>query len=395
VTTEPRRTNDLVVVGLGGIGSAALWWAASRRGLRVVGIEQFGLDHPHGASDDVSRIIRRSYHRPDYVRLTRRAYETWAEIEALTGERIVTTTGGLDLFPPGAAIDAADYIAAMTAESVPFERLDVATIARRWPQWRLPDDTLGLYQADSGIVDPTVANRAHRRLAVEAGATIRTDARVTAIRTAGDEHIVELADGGALAAGSVVIATDAWTNELLADSFGWDLPLTITQEQVAWFEVAEPADYDPERFPIWIWMDDPSFYGFPTHAAPGPKIGQDVGGRDVTPANRTFEPDGDALARLDAFKARHLPGIGGRVRAKTCLYTLTPDRDFVVDTVPGAVGVVVVLGAAHGYKFASVLGRIAVELALDRETPSAPEIDQFRIDRPALRERNAVTRFLV
>jgi sarcosine oxidase len=142
-------------------------------------------------------------------------------------------------------------------------------------------------------------------------------------------------------------------------------------------------------------MDDPSFYGFPTHAAPGPKIGQDVGGAEVTPATRTHEPDPGALARLDAFRARHLPALGGRLRAKTCLYTLTPDRDFVVDTIPGCREVAVVLGAAHAFKFASVLGRIAVELALDGETQSAAEIAAFGIDRPALSEPAAVTRFLI
>jgi len=394
MSATSSSTYDIVVVGLGGIGSASACWAASRPGVRVLGLEQFALDHPHGASDDVSRIIRLSYHRPDYVRLARRAYATWAEIEDLTGVRIVTRTGGLDFFPPGSAIASADYADSMTVVGVPFDALETGEVARRWPQWRIPDDTLTLYQADSGIADPSVANAAHRRLAMEAGASLREHARVTAIRDIGGELAVETAAGDRISAGRVILATDAWTNDLLA-SLDIELPLTVTQEQVAWFEPADPAAYAPERFPIWIWMDDPSFYGFPTHAAQGPKIGQDVGGREVTPATRTYDPDPDALARLDAFRDRHLPGLGGRVRAKTCLYSLTPDRDFVLDLVPDHPGVVVVLGAAHAYKYASVMGRIAVELALDGATGSAEDIEAFTIERTALRDRNRVARFLV
>jgi sarcosine oxidase len=385
---------DLVVVGLGGIGSAVACWAAARPGIRVLGLEQFAFDHPHGASDDVSRIIRVSYHRPDYVRLARRAYATWAEVEVLAGVRIVTKTGGLDLFPPGAAIAADDYTAAMVSEGVPYDVLDTREVARRWPQWRLPADTMILHQADSGIVDPSVGNVAQRRLASDAGAILRDHVRVRAVRDVGGELTVETSAGDRIAAGRVILATDAWTNELLAplDS---DLPLTITQEQVAWFEPADAGAYGPERFPIWIWMDDPSFYGFPTHAAPGPKIGQDVGGREVTPTTRSYDPDPGALARLDAFRDRHLPGLGGRIRAKTCLYTLTPDRDFVVDRLPGHPGVVVVLGAAHAYKFASVLGKVAAELAMDGSTPSAGDIAAFAVDRPALVDLSAAPSFLI
>jgi sarcosine oxidase len=231
-------------------------------------------------------------------------------------------------------------------------------------------------------------------LAHSGGATLLERRRVLAIEDRGDELTIATDDGGSMSAGRVIVATDAWTSDLLASSFGLELPLTVTQEQVAWFDAAGEA-FDPARFPVWIWMDDPSFYGFPTHAAPGPKIGQDVGGREVTPATRSYDPDDEALARLDAFRNAHLPGLGGRLRAKTCLYTLTPDRDFIIDRLPDHPAVVVVLGAAHAYKFASILGRIAVELAIDGSTPSASDIVSFTIDRAALRDRNTVARYLV
>jgi sarcosine oxidase len=161
----------------------------------------------------------------------------------------------------------------------------------------------------------------------------------------------------------------------------------VTKEQVTYFACPDPADFAPNRFPIWIWQDEPCFYGFPTYGEAGPKVAQDVGGEVVTPATRTFERDDAAFRRVAGFMERHLPGaLGPPILTRTCLYTLTPDRDFVVDRLPEAPGVAVVLGAAHGFKYASVLGRVLTELAVDGDTPSAGEIGAFRIDRAALHE---------
>ena len=143
-------------------------------------------------------------------------------------------------------------------------------------------------------------------------------------------------------------------------------------------------------------MDDPSFYGFPTHREAGPKAAQDCGGSPVDPDRRTFERDEAAFRRVSEFLEGHLPGaLGPPIYTKTCLYTLTPERDFVVDRLPDQPGVAVVLGAGHGFKFASVLGRIAAELSTDGTTPSAPELGAFRIDRPILREVDPATSWMV
>jgi monomeric sarcosine oxidase len=389
------RTWDAIVVGLGGFGSAAAYWLARRLGSRVLGLERFELGHDRGASADHSRIIRLSYHRPDYIRLARRAYATWAELEADSGTRVVTPTGGLDLFPPGAAIPEADYTMSMLAEAVPFERLDAAAAMRRFPAWRLDDGTSVLYQADGGIADPFRANEAHRRRARELGASLVDQSRVVSLRDAGGEIAVATDDGTTHRAGHVVLAADAWTNDLLA-SFERRLPLTITREQVTYFEAAQPDAFAPDRFPIWIWMDDPCFYGFPAYGEPGPKAAQDVGGAETTGDARSFETNEPALARLTAFLDRHLPGMAAReLLTKTCLYTLTPDRDFVVDRLSDLPNVTVLLGAAHGFKYASVLGRIAAELAIDGTTPSAPDLAAFRIDRPILLENAPATSWLV
>ena len=391
-----RNEWDAIVVGLGAIGSGAAYWLSRRLGARVLGLEQFELGHSRGAGQDHSRIIRLSYHRPDYIRLAKRAYETWAEVEAESRTTIVTRTGGLDVAPREAAIPLSDYIESMTAESVPFEHLDGPEIARRWPQWRLGEEHHGLYQADAGIADPNRGNRAHQDLARRHGATLLEQSPVTRLRDHGEGTIeVQLADGSRHRAPQVVLAADAWTNDLL-DSFDRQLPLTIIQAQVTYFASRDPALFAPDRFPIWIWMDDPSFYGFPTYGEAGPKSAEDVGGDEVTPATRTYDRNEDGFARLTGFLERHLPDqIGPEILTKTCLYTLTPDRDFVLDRLPDHPGVLMALGAAHAYKFASVLGRILAELAVDGSTPSAADIERFRVDRPILLETNPVTSFLV
>jgi sarcosine oxidase len=307
----------------------------------------------------------------------------------------VTRTGGLDLFPSGAAIAEADYTASMTVEGVPFDRMDGAEVMRRFPPWRLDDGTVALHQADTGIADPYRANAAHQRRARELGATLLERTRVTGVRDAGGEVEVTTADGTTHRAGHVVIAADAWTNDLLA-SFGRRLPLTVTREQVTYFEPSNPIAFEPDRFPVWIWMDDPSFYGFPTYGEPGPKAAQDVGGAETTADGRDFEPDERAHERLTTFLDRRLPGMANRpLLTKTCLYTLTPDRDFVVDRLPELRAVTVLLGAAHGFKYASLLGRIAADLALDGATDAAGDIAAFGIDRPILLEEAPATSFLV
>ena len=389
-----RRDWRVIVVGLGGIGSGAAYWLARRFGPDVLGLEQFELGHANGASQDHSRIIRYSYHTAAYVRLALGAYDAWHALEAEAGQTLVVRTGGLDLWPPAAAIPMADYQASLAAVGVPFEELDEREVMRRWPVFRLDGGTRAIFQADGGLVAAARGNAAHQRLAREHGATLRERQRVTAVVPQPDGAVaVRLADRSTLHAQDVVLATDAWTADLLRP-LGVDLPLTVTQEQVTYFACLDPALFAPQRFPVWIWMDDPSFYGLPVFGEAGPKVGQDVGGRVVTTATRDFAPDEAAYARVRDFLAAHLPAaLGPPIRTRTCLYTLTPDRDFVLDQLPGAPHVLVMLGAAHAFKFASYLGRVAAELVADGRTDA--ELAPFAIDRPILRESRPATNFMV
>ncbi|MGH7536167.1 MAG: N-methyl-L-tryptophan oxidase [Gemmatimonadales bacterium] len=381
-----------IVLGLGGFGSAAAYWLSRRAGADVLGIEQFELGHVRGESQDHSRIIRLSYHTPGYVELAKHAFRAWAEVERDAGEQLVLRTGGLDLGPRVSAIPISNYTDSMTAAGVPFEPLDAGEIMRRWPQWRLDDGIHGVFQAESGIAMAARGNAAHVRMARAHGATLLDRTPVEGVRPAGGE--IEVTAGGTTyRCHRLVIAAGAWSNHALGQ-LGVTLPLRVTQEQVTYFASPRLADFQPDRFPIWIWMDDPCFYGFPAFGEPGPKAGQDAGGQEVTADTRTFEVDQPARQRVVSFLERYLPSaVGPIIYTKTCLYTLTPDRDFVIDTVPGTPEACVAIGGGHGFKFASLIGRILSELAIDGRTDR--DLTPFRIDRPILRMENPPRNYMV
>ncbi|HEU4917698.1 MAG TPA: N-methyl-L-tryptophan oxidase [Acidimicrobiia bacterium] len=380
------------VLGLGGIGSAAVYWASRRVGGDVLGVEQFGLGHVRGGSEDHSRIIRLSYHTPGYVELAKAAYLAWEEVEVDSGEPLVLTTGGLDLAPQDAAIGLEDYRASMSAAGVEFEELDAGGVMRRWPQWRLNDDVMALFQERSGIAMASRANSTHRRLAVEHGATLMDGSEVGSIREV-DGEVEMLVGGRPERVGSLIIAAGAWTAPLLA-GLGFRVPLQVTLEQVVYLDPRDLLQFHPSRFPIWIWMDEPSFYGFPVFGERAVKVAWDRCEILTDPETRSFQPRSDVTDAVSGFAARYLPGAAGPVRvAKTCLYTLTPDRDFIVDRVPGTENIYAVVGAGHAFKFASLLGKILVDLALDDATDH--DISPFRADRPILAEESPVRSYMV
>ncbi len=378
------RRVEVVVVGLGGLGSATAWQLA-RRGVDVVGLEQFELGHSRGASHDTSRILRRSYHAPQYVRFADEAYADWAQLSAAAGTDLVTVVGGVDLFPPDAAIPAAYYTDSMDACGVPFETLTAEDLAQRWPALSVPPGTIALSQADTAIVPAGLTTTTLHRLATAAGARLHGSTRVTGLTERADGTVEVVAGTTAYVADRVVLTADAWTNDLLAH-LGTSLPLTVTREQVTYFAPADPSRFGPDRLPVWIWMDDPSFYGFPTYDGLGTgswvKAAQDVGGAVTTADGRSFDTDDAALALLAEFATRLLPGVGDPVKTVTCLYTLPPDRDFVLGPLPGHPAVLVGLGAGHGFKFVPAFGRVLADLALEGATSS--DISAFAPDRPGL-----------
>ncbi len=379
------RDYDVIVAGLGALGSGAAYWLA-KRGARVLGLEQFEFGHARGSSHDWSRIIRKSYFSPAYVRLAIEAYAAWDSLEREAGERVVYKTGGLDVGPRDGAIPLSNYADSMEACGVSFEQLDAAEIRRRWPVWQIDDEIHGLFQPDSGVVAADRATDLLRRTATAHGATLREHVPILSMRDVDGEIEVE-AGGERYRAGKLVIAAGGWSDRALAH-FGVRIPFEVTKEQVLYFASRDLPGFAFGTFPIWIWMDDPSFYGFPVFGEPNAvKITQDAGGKPVDADTRGFEEDREMTARVTGFMERYLPSaLGEVVRMKTCLYALTPDRDFIIDTLPEHPNVSVTVGGGHAFKFASVIGRILSELALDGATPS--DISAFKIDRPILRLTN-------
>jgi sarcosine oxidase len=376
-----KRDYEYIVLGLGGLGSGAAYWLSRSVGAEVLGIEQFELGHVRGESQDHSRIIRLSYHTPEYVELAKLAYDAWSTLQRESGDQVWLKTGGLDFARRDSKIPLETYRNAMRACNVAYEDVDADEIMKRWPQFTLDDDIQGLYQEQSGIAMAARANAAHQKVARANGATLIDNTPVTNIIARGNEVAVETRDGN-FSCRKLVIAAGPWSNRALGH-LGIELPLEVTREQVTYFAAPRPDDFAPDRFPVWIWMDDPCFYGFPTFGEAGPKAAQDAGGKPVTADTRDFEPEPENLRGVEEFLSRYIPGaLGPIIYTKTCLYTLTPDRDFVIDTVPGHDNIAVAIGAGHAFKFASQIGRLLSELALTGT--STIDLSSFALDRQIL-----------
>jgi sarcosine oxidase len=391
VTPAVGGVVDHVVAGLGALGSAAAMELAGR-GHRVVGLDRFELGHSRGASHDTSRILRHSYHTPSYVRLTRQAYDDWGRLERAAGTDLVTRTGGLDLFPQQPAISPVDYIDSLDAVGIAYDLLDPVEVGERWPQLRLPEGTLALHQADAAIVPAGRGTRVMQEQARRHGADLRGSCPVTAVRDLGTRGVEVDTPGGVIHAGSLVVCADAWTDDVLGH-LGVHVPLEVTLEQVTYFAPSRPEDFAVGRLPLWIWIDDPSYYGFPCYGEPTVKAAQDCGGPVVDPETRGSDVDEGMQQRLAEHVRRLLPGSGEPVRSLRCQYTLTPDRDFVISPVPGHPAVVVGLGAAHGFKFAPTFGRLLADLA--EAGSSSTDLTPYRMDRPGLTDPDYRAHWLV
>ncbi|WP_018334768.1 N-methyl-L-tryptophan oxidase [Actinomycetospora chiangmaiensis] len=381
-------TYRAVVVGCGGLGSAALYRLASELGSGVLGLEQFEVGHVRGASQDHSRIIRLAQHQPQYAALASAAYKAWDEVEGESLQQLVTRTGGLvvedRVARRGAATGSRNiegYTAMFDRFGYAYEVLDADELVARWPQFRVTGGEQALYQPESGIVDAARANAVHLSLARAHGAEIRSNTPVRSIRPDGD-GVVVVTDSATVRADRVVVAADAWTNQVLADT-GRQLPLTVLREQVTYYSTPHLAEFAPSRFPVFMWHGAHNFYGFPVYGEVATKLGQHMGGEETTADGRSFVPDDARRARYAAFLDAHVPRfLGPELYSKTCLYTVPPDQDFVLDRLPEQPQIVVAIGAGHAYKFAALIGSLLADLALDR-TPAHP-IDAFALDRPAL-----------
>jgi sarcosine oxidase len=365
---------DAIIVGTGGIGSAALFQLA-RRGLRVLGIDRFPPAHDRGSSHGQTRMIRQAYfEHPDYVPLVLRAYALWAELEALCDRKLYHQVGLLQVGPADGQI-VPGVLASAARHGLPIERLSPGEVERRWPGFRVPQaaeesprEIVGLFEHRAGYLRVEDCVQAHLDLAVRQGARLLTGVTVQGWRAEGG-HVEVDSDGGAFAADRLVIAAGPWSGQVLRDL---GIPLRVLRKAQYWFPATDPA-YDARGGCPAFLFDTAAglFYGFPRIDDLGVKVAEHSGGvvvADPLTLDRQVDPaDRDRVA---AFAHVQLPGLARRMaHHAACLYTMTPDGHFVVDRHPACPNVVFAAGlSGHGFKFAPVLGQALAEMALDGAT---------------------------
>lgn len=371
---------DVIVVGLGGMGSASAYHLA-RRGQRVLGLEQFGALHELGSSHGLTRIIRLTYHEhPSYVPLLRRSYELWHQLERAAGEELLITTGSLE----GGPADGETFRGALEAaelHDLPHEVLDAAELRDRYPAFAGFDaDTRVILQPDGGFLLAERTVRAHLAAAAAAGADLRFETPVHAWEPTASGGVRVVTDAGVHEADRLVICAGAWVSRLVPAMAA----LAVPERQVlAWLTPQRTELFAPDRFPVFlIDVDEGSYYGFPAHDGHGFKFGRYHHFREpIDPADpdRSTRPEDEAALR--AFAERYFPdGAGATEMLKACIFTNSPDEHFLIDRLPDAPQVSVAAGfSGHGYKFCSVVGEIMADLATDGSTRH--DIGLFRLDR--------------
>ncbi len=378
-------TYDVIVVGIGGMGSAAAWQLA-RRGQRVLGLERFDIPHALGSSHGVSRIIRLPYYEdPAYVPLLHRAYELWREAEAATGAELLVTTGSIDAGPEDDALFQG-ALASARLHDLPHEVLTGTAVNDRFPGYRLPAGLRAVFQPQGGLVASERAIVAHVGAAQAAGADIRARERVLDWDADGD-GVTVTTDKGTYRAGRLVLTAGAWAGEL-APALA---PLAVAERQVlAWLQPHRPDWFGPDRFPVFnLMVEEGRYYGLPVYEVPGFKFGryhhqQETGAPDTL----LREPDAADEALLRAFGERYFPaGSGPTMALRACMFTNTPDEHFILDHHPAHPRVVLASPCSgHGYKFCSVIGEILAELATGDGT-TRHDIGFLRLARGALSDR--------
>lgn len=358
-------TVDVIVLGLGAMGSAAAYHLALR-GQRVLGIEQFTSPHDRGSSHGGSRIIRQAYFEsPDYIPLVLRAYELWRRLESDAGARLLHITGGLTV---GAAAGemVSRTMAAARQHEIRFEVLESAELRRRFPVLRPLAGDAGVLEPHAGYLVPEECIRAHLKMAAAMGAELHFEEKVLAWRA--DEDRVEVrTTRGMYEAGHLVIAAGPWANEALAELF----PLRVTRQVMAWIAPRGGVEaFLPEKFPVFLMEDvegGAPAYGFPAIDGPGGGMKAAIhGSEDVcTPETVDRAVHASDVERIVRRLAVRIPALDAEVlRAQTCLYTMTPDEHFVIGAHPRIGRCSVACGfSGHGFKFACVVGEILADLA--------------------------------
>lgn len=377
---------DVIVLGVGGMGSAALHHLA-KRGHRVLGIEQFDIAHDRGSSHGDTRIIRKAYFEcPDYVPLAVRSYELWSELEAATHQKLFTKTGLLSIGKPDCVLMAGTRRSA-DEHQLWLENLTTDDVRSRFPGFMPSEGMSAVLEPEAGFLAVEACVKAHADQAIKHGAKILANQRVTSWHSDGNTVEVKTTDG-AHVADRLIVCAGAWSGPMLKQL---GLPLEVRRKPVFWFAPADKT-YDVDRgSPTFaIQNDEGFFYGFPREGSGGVKVAEHFGAEPVEDAdhlNREVRDEEALLVR--GFMTEHMPSLTSRLtRTSVCMYTMTPDEHFIIDKHPNHSNVVFAAGfSGHGFKFTPVVGSILTDLAIDGTTNEPIEFLSMRRSAIASRMR--------
>ena len=378
---------DVIVIGAGGMGASAAYQLALD-GKRVLLLEQFQVGHTRGSSHGGSRIIRYMHETAEYASLMPATFALWRGIEEAAGEELLQLTGGLYIGPPDDPF-LIDCAATLTGLDMPFRMLTAADIRREFPQFRIPDHWVALYEANSGILAASRSVAALVRLATERGATLLEEAHVSQVTPT--PHGVQVTyrrhgESCTVEAAQAVISAGPWAGQFLAPLVPYAIPLQVTHQQVGYFQANDTALYSAKRCPIFIFVTEPHGYGFPIFERPGLiKVARELFNNVVDPDDAARGVDAENQAMLCETVMQMMNGVDPTpVQMDICLYTETPTRDFVIDRHPLHPQILIAAGfSGRGFKFVAAVGRLLADLA---GTPAGVYTspfwrDKFRIDR--------------
>lgn len=369
---------DCIVLGTGGVGSAACW-QLSRRGAAVLGLDRFPPGHDRGSSHGQTRIIRQAYfEHADYVPLLRRAYELWAELEQTTGQHLFEQVGLLQIGPADGAV-VSGVLRAAALHDLQVETLSAAESNRRFPGFHVPEHLSAVFEPRAGLLHVEACVRAHCKAAVAAGAELLSGVEVHGWEANRDGVVVHT-DRGEFRAKKLVITAGAWSSQLLNNDA---VKLKVLRKHIYWFAAPRAAHQASQGAPTFLYeLPHGVFYGLPAINADGLKCGEHSGGELAPdPLHDPRQADERDQQRVTEFVRSYLPGVEPAIQTRSvCFYTMSPDENFLVDRHPLHANVCFAAGlSGHGFKFTGVLGQVLADWTLEGQT-SLP-VEFLSIDR--------------
>ncbi|MBI4854448.1 MAG: N-methyl-L-tryptophan oxidase [Acidobacteria bacterium] len=371
---------DVIVLGAGAMGSAAAYQLA-QEGKKVLLLEQFEIAHSRGSTHGESRIFRFAYTNLAYAELAFQCKELWRELEKFSNEKLLTILGGIDFAEDEIGkqnvLEVKNALKQLGSE---FEELGFKELNKRYPQFNLSKSALAIYSPDTGVINPTQSIKVMVNSAKRLGAIVQDNEMVKEIRPS--KELVEIiTEKNHYKASNLIISVGGWTNKLLK-YFDLELPLQVSQEQTVYFRpIRNHQLFTRENFPVWINYQGNIVYGIPSFLEPAIKVGFHHSGHYLDIIDYHQQINQEKIEQLRDYLKQYIPDLAGEdFGASTCIYTNTPDHDFLVDLLPNYPNVAIAAGfSGHGFKFSIGIGKALSDLLNDGK--SSMRIEHLSIRR--------------